>query len=164
MAHSCCDSNHGWFSLGDVTGMDVEASSSDGGAPASVSGTDIGALSLGPRPSSMSPPGETTSGTELTSSPPSCFSHPVPVHTLHGRLLTTSSGARSRCAARDARILWIRSVINVKADGSKRIMTNVMMGLRQLYELISFRNDSRHDSRIPFPSRVFSSDNQCQRT
>lgn len=54
------------------------------------------------------------------------FSHPV--QTLHGSLCTTSSGARSRCAARDARTRWISKVKNVRAEGSRRITTKVTIG------------------------------------
>ena len=57
------------------------------------------------------------------------FSNPTPVHTLEGRFLTMSSGARSRWAARAARMRCISKVKRVRDDGSKRMMANVRTGL-----------------------------------
>ena len=61
---------------------------------------------------------------------PSAFSHLVPFQTRHGRFLTISSGARSRCAARDARMRCTRSVMRVRTEGRRRITMNVTIGLQ----------------------------------
>jgi len=114
MAHSNCDSNQGWL------WRDVDASSRM---------TDD--FCVGRRPS-RSTPAERVSGTAFASSPPSCFSQCVPVHTCHGKLRTISSGARSRWAARAARIRWMRSVMNVSAEGRRRMTTNAMIGLEKV--------------------------------
>ena len=72
---------------------------------------------------------EDSRASSVIGSPPSCFSQPDPVQTSHGRFRTISSGARSRCAARAARIRCIKRVMKVKAEGRRRIMMNVMIGL-----------------------------------
>ena len=60
---------------------------------------------------------------------PSCFSHPVPVQTRHGKPCTTSAGARSRCAARAARMRCTMSVRKVRDEGMKRMVMKVTIGL-----------------------------------
>lgn len=52
-----------------------------------------------------------------------------PSQTDHGKFWTTSSGARSRRAARAARHRWMRSVSSVRIDGRKRRSRNVRIGL-----------------------------------
>lgn len=143
IAHSNWDSNQGWLSRG-VTGRDVDASS-HGGIRMEVSVGMEGDPYVAAKPSSRWISAETWSGTALASSPPSCFSQPVPVQTLQGRFLTTSSGARSRCAARAARIRWIKRVMKVRADGSKRMTTKVTMGLQDDYQSSPMSVKSTHE-------------------
>lgn len=69
---------------------------------------------------------------------PSCFSHPVPFQTRHGRLFTIISGARSRCAARAMRMRWMRSVTNVRQEGSIKMTINVNIGLHRWCWAVSY--------------------------
>ena len=139
IAHSSCVSNHGWLSVGSL----VDASS------VTVCVFFTGSWS------SRSTSAEETPVAAFASSPPSCFSQWVPVHICHGRLRTTSSGARSRWAARAARIRWIRSVMNVSAEGRRRMTMNVMIGLGPKSITAIYWTWKIYRSRIPFPCWIF---------
>jgi hypothetical protein len=124
IAHSSCDSNHGWF-LRSLLWKEEEASSIvDTFGPSFYT---IGALARTPCSRSIST--ELADTGELCSAL-SCFSQPLPVQMCQGRLWTISSGALSRWAARAARIRWIKRVTKVRIEGSRRIMTKVIIGLR----------------------------------
>ena len=93
----------------------------------------------------------------------SCFSQPLPVQTRQGRLWTISSGARSRWAARVARIRCIKRVTKVRAEGSIRIITNVIIGLpNKKYQKDGVNQKNQNDIRIPFPSGILCSNQQRQ--
>lgn len=125
MAHSTCDSNHGWF-LRSLLWKEVEASSIVDNFWPSLS--TIGALAR--TPCSRSVPTELADTGVSCSALSSFFSQPLPVQICQGRLWTISSGALSRRAARAARMRWIKRVTKVRTEGSKRIMTKVIIGLR----------------------------------
>ena len=113
MAHSTCESCHACCSCGfDAHDVDESPFASNDSASRSKS-TSNGGMEGVPCLSSCS------------------FSNPVPVHTREGRLLTISSGARSRWAAFDARTRCINRVMSVSDDGSNRMMAKVTMGLEE---------------------------------
>ena len=124
IAHSSWASNQG-RRAGSKPGWEVEGLLS---APSESRPSWAGRDSRCTLPSSRSIC-EDSGESSVIGSPPSCFSQPDPVQTSHGRFRTISSGARSRCAARAALIRCINRVMNVKAEGRRRIMTNVMIGL-----------------------------------
>ena len=151
IAHSSCDSNHGWF-LRSLLCKEVEASSIvDNFGPSSLFTT--GALARSPCSRSVS---TELADTGWLCSALSFFSQPLPVQMCQGRLWTISSGALSRRAARAARIRWIKRVTKVKTEGSKRIMTKVIIGLRNENNQRRGVGQKRliNDIRVPLPGRI----------